>query len=575
VILIRASDVIGSETASADLAERFHCVHATFLNGLSRLVTGSDRDGPYAGREMLEPDLRNLQASLTRALELSAALEQEPRENTQGRYLEDEHLLAAIDRVANHDGQIAIIVGAGASIEAGLPSWAELVDALLKPTADRLGVPEDQRDAWVTEVLAEGLPAAAAVVEAGLADGTDFQNLLWSALYRGRPAASFPPGALAQQIAWAKRRLGSDLRIITGNYDGLLEDALREEGVKFASYVQGRTEPTGTAAVYHLHGRLIPDYRDRPGKIVLSEADYAAVQEPHAWQERFMRGTLDSHLCVFLGLSFTDPNLIRWVYRYSGDVPYPERHVAVFVRQGAPALGEQLRRSLERAAEARWRRQGIEVVWTDFFGELAQIVHEVVLKRSGSAAPSFGDRAKRFYEWASGLLVPPDETAFRTAQELLSDELSRILDDVRAAAATEGIDLSEETLGLGLWVVDHEAGTATIWATADRRLNDRSALVTNPLEYRSPWVGVDAVTQGVVVERDPAVYPSRWRLVRGIPIVLEEASGGEGRVIAGALTLTSMTPRANSLLSRAPRGVLGAIDGYLAEQGARLLAPVT
>src|SRR5262249_1007889 len=154
-------------------------------------------------------------------------------------------------------------------------------------------------------------------------------------------------------------RLSSDLRIITGNYDGLLEDALREEGVKFASYVQGRTEPTGTAAVYHLHGRLIPDYRDRPGKIVLSEADYPPVQEPDAWQERFMRSTLDSHLCVFLGLSFTDPNLIRWVYRYSGDVPQSKRHVAVFVRQGAPALDEELRRSLELAAEARWRRQGI------------------------------------------------------------------------------------------------------------------------------------------------------------------------------------------------------------------------
>jgi hypothetical protein len=69
--------------------------------------------------------------------------------------------------------------------------------------------------------------------------------------------------------------------------------------------------------------------------------------------------------------------------------------------------------------------------------------------------------------------------------------------------------------------------------------------------------------QGVAVEQDPAVYTTRWRFIRGIPLVVR----APGRSLVGALTLTSATPLEDCLLSvqRAPLGLLIAIDQVLGE----------
>jgi hypothetical protein len=85
------------------------------------------------------------------------------------------------------------------------------------------------------------------------------------------------------------------------------------------------------------------------------------------------------------------------------------------------------------------------------------------------------------------------------------------------------------------------------------------------LGLESRWIASEAVTRGVIVERDPNIYASRWRLIRGIPIIVPRG-GGEGRVVVGALTLTSMTPRAESRLSTR-KGVSDAIDIFLSGAG--------
>ncbi len=38
------------------------------------------------------------------------------------------------------DGKVTLFIGAGLSVEAGVPNW----DALIRPLARRLGIPEDQ-----------------------------------------------------------------------------------------------------------------------------------------------------------------------------------------------------------------------------------------------------------------------------------------------------------------------------------------------------------------------------------------------------------------------------------------------
>ncbi len=275
-----------------------------------------------------------------------------------------------------------------------------------------------------------------------------------------------------------------------------------------------------------------------------------------------MRDALENSTCIFVGLSMTDPNLIRWIYRYS-ESGHGGDHVALFVRQASAVTDPALRDSLEESTKARWTRCGVEAVWTDFFGETAQFLHELTLRRTDRDLPPFHERAVTHHAAVARYLRPRAGGRFRDQQRRASMFLTNLLRDVREIADAGGVNLDLEDLGLGLWVADHAHRTLSCWVTADRRLNDRSALVDNPFEYDSPWIAIEAVTRGVVVQQDPDVFASRWRLVRGIPIVLK-AEDGSGRVVVGAMTLTSRTPHDQSALTAAPRGLLGAIDDLLA-----------
>jgi NAD-dependent SIR2 family protein deacetylase len=488
----------------------------------------------------------------------------EPDKSVLGRrYLDDESMLAALDRLAEHDGPITLVVGAGASMEAGLPSWGELIDRLLDDIAQERF--SEVRSEWVEAMRDESVTAAAAVVRALSAGEAAFVDRVRAALYGGRPTTAHQPQALAQQVGWLKRLLGSELRIVTGNYDGLIESALAASGLDVHSYIQGREEPPGSAAVYHLHGRLIPSY-PRTGRIVLTEADYAHVQQERSWQDGFMRQCFEESLCVFVGASLTDPNLIRWLYRYS--LPEGLRHVAIFARQASPELRPAVRDAVEAATRARWGEVGVDSVFADFFGEIAQFLHEVGIRRANLSTDNFHDRARSRFMAAREILVPDAADHLRAAQDDASAYLRELLQGVRSIATAGELDLSAEVLGLAFWGVDHERGRVGLWATSDRSFREPTAIIYDRFEYRSKWVAVEAVTRGVPVQADPRVYASRWRFTRGIPVVVP-GDGAAGRTISGVMTLTSMTPESESLLGRQGE-VSMEVDRFLARAGAAI-----
>lgn len=472
----------------------------------------------------------------------------------------------AIDEIAAHDGQITVFVGAGVSTESELPSWNGLIRALLIGAESVTPLSDEDQDQWIEAVIAQGPLAAAAIARAHHADEVSFRQALRGALYGGRPPRHFVPGALAGQIAWLKKELGSRLRLVTANYDGLLEAALEEAGLEAVPYVQSRGEPMGKAAVWHLHGRLMRNKADtewaRVGRLVLTERDYAKSASAK-WPEGFVADCLADSLCVFLGLSMTDPNFIRWLYRY-GD--HERRHLAVFVRQASTAPNDAVRRRLEESAAARWKMAGVKPIWSNYFGEVAQFVHEIGLRISDEDGPRFSVRAAARIETARTSLDPADGAAFVEAQRELSGWLCEQVEAVRKIGADLGVDLATEDLGLGLWVANHADGLGELWGTSEQIWLDRNAIERRPIHAESRWVGVAAMVRGVPVEQDPAVYTTRWRFIRGIPLVVEAPD----RSLVGSLTLTSATPLDECPLSiaRAPREFLLAIDELLGEAAA-------
>lgn len=519
-------------------------------------------------------ELEKLRRLLREAEDSARRLGDEPEEEPDGvgyfSAASTSGLADAIDSISSHDEQITMFVGAGVSAEAELPSWERLVRTLLDETEIATNLSAEDRRLWTAATIAQGPLAAAAIARAQHPDDLAFRQALRSALYGGRAPSSYLPGALGGQIAELKAHLGSRLRIVTANYDGLLERALGEAGLDPVSYVRNRREPEGKAAVWHLHGRLMRNSADSNwvtvGRLVLTEGDYADSTKAR-WPEEFVAGCLEDSLCLFVGLSMTDPNFIRWLYSYSTG---SRQHLAVFVRQASPAPNEAVRASLERAAAGRWELAGVKPIWSNYYGEVAQFVHEVGLRAQGATGPGFPSRAADHLATARAGLMPASEADFLEAQEELSDWLEQGVKDVRAIGADLGVDLAEEDLGLGLWVADHAAGVAELWGTSEQIWRDRRAIEARPMHVGSRWVGVLAILQGVAVEQDPAVYTTRWRFIRGIPIVV----GQPERCLVGSLTLTSSTPLGESALSatKAPPEFLEAIDRALSDAAVRFFA---
>jgi hypothetical protein len=519
---------------------------------------------------MATGELAALRSLLADASAISSALGSEAKVEPPGAgYFSDaaeSGITRAIQDIATHTGELTMFVGAGVSMEAELPAWNTLVRNLL--LAARLPDAEEAAvGIWAGKVLEEGPLAAAAVAEALYADPIVFRRALRDALYQQDPD-TYAPGALAGQIAWLKERLGSRLALLTVNYDGLIEAALRERGLEPASYVRAWSEPTGKAAVWHLHGRLIRAASGKSwqsqGTLVLSEGSYVR-STTNTFPQDFVAERLQSSLCVFVGLSMTDPNFIRWLYKSSNE-PGGPRYV-IFVRQASARIAPDVRRLLEASAAARWARYGVTPVWANYYGEVAQVIHEIGLRCTGEQAIDFSLRASTRLADGASRLAPADPTEFADAQMEGSEWLRRRLQDVRALclASDPPVDVDGHHLGLGVWAINHATGTIMNWASSDRAYQEPAAIVGNPLHVDSRWVAAAAIANGVSVEEDPAVYASRWRFVRAIPVIVEP--NGE-RSIVGAVTLTSTTPLKECPLAKelAPRGLLNAIDDLLSDQ---------
>ena len=115
--------------------------------------------------------------------------------------------------------RLTFVVGAGASMEAGLPSWGGLVRALLAAAAPK-SLSEVDRAAWLDAASESGLLGMAATARALAPDDEGFVERVRMYLYRGRGPEQFDPGPLAREVALSKRAFPK-VQLATSNYDQL------------------------------------------------------------------------------------------------------------------------------------------------------------------------------------------------------------------------------------------------------------------------------------------------------------------------------------------------------------------
>lgn len=207
-------------------------------------------------------------------------------------------------------------------MDAGVPSWSDLVDAALAALSpdDRDEVSGDARfsraraDSDVPKAFSRIVKVA----------GREVVN---SAITRSIGGVT-QPGRLHLEIAdWPFRGY------ITTNYDGLLEAALKKNGQVGWLSVGNTSAELPTVAgdpdrcVWHIHGSSSTG-ADR-STLVVTEEDYDEIYAEDTPLVQSLRGLITHNRLVFIGFGLSDPHFMRLLHRI-GRFSNPARPIYAF-----------------------------------------------------------------------------------------------------------------------------------------------------------------------------------------------------------------------------------------------------
>nr|WP_252384180.1 SIR2 family protein [Escherichia coli] len=168
----------------------------------------------------------------------------------------------------------------------------------------------------------------------------------------------------------------------TTNYDTLIEDSLKENyrvaDIKRRTDDLISTRPKRDAVVYKMHGDV-----SSPGDAILYKAQYEQYYKTHEGFVTALSGDLISKTFLFIGFSFTDPNLDYILSRLHVPEKHRRRHYCFLRKEPSLPQGNED----EAGAMYRQRRQehhirdllrfGIQAVLVNEYDDIPLILKEI------------------------------------------------------------------------------------------------------------------------------------------------------------------------------------------------------
>lgn len=253
-------------------------------------------------------------------------------------------------RKAVRSGGVTLVLGAGVSVARGLPNWTTLVRSLWegldppRPAPDWMRGEAPPPHPFALQMVVEEIEGALGWElgrRQGLsADAVDPAQVREQLVQRiadrlyARERPHDPADTLGALVELLRREQRSDRRrvrqVISFNADDLLErganrdvDPGREPVLfpvprgSFHPRHSGGAHGRAPITVYHLHGFIprSPLYkRAARDTLVFTDAQYwATTANPGSFANRVMGSALHETHCLFVGLSMTDVNLMRWL----------------------------------------------------------------------------------------------------------------------------------------------------------------------------------------------------------------------------------------------------------------------
>lgn len=273
------------------------------------------------------------------------------------------------------ENKCSLFLGAGVSIDAGGPTWDDLLYKAIKKNHKRFTKNDFNKlysSCGQSPII---LGRYIAPDKKSLEQITDY--IQQYVLYKG---VDLKKSELIKAICEFVETDKVE-SIITYNYDDLVETAIRLRGYKQAYSVVAKSRNTSNELpVYHVHG-LIPQNKSEIASFpVLSEKDYHDIyRESFHWSNIEQLHALDRNSCFFIGLSMTDPNLRRLLdFSYSGNDN--EIYHYAFLKRDILFPSDNVEKNKQHfeMIEHQLERIGVWVIWYEQYKELPQMIRKII-----------------------------------------------------------------------------------------------------------------------------------------------------------------------------------------------------
>lgn len=241
---------------------------------------------------------------------------------------------------AAQKGGITLVLGAGVSIPRGIPNWNDLAKSVFKDVIKDKPSPWARQNGASPKEVPQFLPIVFEHVYRALRDDARFLEVLRKHLYAtARPPLKDPAFRRSKEalavlarliVAEHKRGPGQRIQeIITFNADDFIEQAISCAAGTKDSYppanIAGtvarsthRLLPSTAVPIYHVHGFLPSDLsldNSGPGHmLVFTDSQYWSTSATaFSFANRIVNTAMSEGVCVFIGLSMKDINLLRWL----------------------------------------------------------------------------------------------------------------------------------------------------------------------------------------------------------------------------------------------------------------------
>ena len=221
-------------------------------------------------------------------------------------------------RSAYQSEKLVLVLGAGVSLDYGLPSWNSLLQALLAKTFQE-GSEKNEKALLFAEVFNRTFEPSPLIAARYLANQykskrLGFETAVKRLLY-GQINQDFTSDLMKEivQLVAAPVRAPNLNSIITYNFDDILETEIEKASidVPFRSvFSVGQNPMTNQLPIYHVHG-----YIPRKGslnsenQITLGEDLYhQQYTDVYSWSNLIQLSKFKDFHCLLVGTSFTDPN---------------------------------------------------------------------------------------------------------------------------------------------------------------------------------------------------------------------------------------------------------------------------